>query len=204
MRSQCSHILSGNPLLPLNVRLPLSRSELIFGLDACPCLYTDGASSCNSFIMFVCIEIHLHMQKERLCHQMPYLHWETDRKYRQMATITKGITSDPQKLWIQSSNEMTRKFWTPLGTYLFYVSEVYSRMDVAQDRALLETYLRKQPPLHGRRTLAQSYYSKLEDTGPRDEDQVVYRGTAPTPTTRIIMVDQLWLYILDDRMFHDV
>lgn len=142
---------------------------------------------------------------------MPYLHWETDEKYRQMAALTKQVTNNPQKsesnsrakLWMQSSNEMTRKFRTPLGTYLFYVAKIYSRMDIAQDRALLETYLPKQPPLHGRRTLDQSYYWKLKDTGPRDEDQVVYRGTMgsdPTRTTRIIMVDQLWLYILDDRM----
>src|SRR5882672_3744988 len=110
---------------------------------------------------------------------MPYLHWETDRKYRQMAALTKEITKDPRKsqpdlgakLWRQITNEMRRRFRTPLGTYLFYIAEVYSRMDIVQDRALLETYLPKKPPLHGRRTLDQSYYWKLEDTGPRDEDQ---------------------------------
>jgi hypothetical protein len=142
---------------------------------------------------------------------MPYLHWETDKKYREMAAITQEITKGPQKakprssdkLWTQVSNDF-RTFKTPLGRYLFYIADVYSRMDIAQDRALLESYLRKKSPLHGRRTLDQSYYWKLEDTGPRDEDQVVYRGTRtgtdPTRTTRVIMVDQLWLYILDDRM----
>ena len=141
---------------------------------------------------------------------MPYLHWETDKKYQEMAAITQKITKDPQntkphssdKLWTQVSTDF-RPFKTPLGRYLFYIADVYSRMDIAQDRALLETYLRKKSPLHGRRTLGSVILWKLEDTGPRDKDQVVYRGTRTgtdsTRTTRVIMVDQLWLYILDDR-----
>jgi hypothetical protein len=137
---------------------------------------------------------------------MPYLHWETDRKYRQMATMTKQITKDYRNpeprssdslspVWTQISNDIQpQTFRTSLGRYLFYVADLYSRMDIAHDRALLETYLgRKKSPLHGRRTLDQSYYWKLEDTGPRDQDQVVYRGTLTgkdsTRTTRIIMVE---------------
>jgi hypothetical protein len=147
---------------------------------------------------------------------MPYLHWETDRNYRQMADLTTEITKDKDlqkspprtssKLWTQVSHEI-RPIKNLLGRYLFYVQDIYSRMDIAQDRALLETYLHKKPPLHPRRTLDQSYYWKLEDTRARDRDQVVYRGTRtgkdPRRTTRVIMVDQLWLYILDDRTFRD-
>ncbi len=60
--------------------------------------------------------------------------------------------------------------------------------------------------MHIRRTLDQSYFLTLEDTTIRDEDQVVYRETRSGRTrrtkddvTRIVMVDQLWLWILDER-----
>lgn len=136
---------------------------------------------------------------------MPYLHWETDRKHRQMAAMTKQITQEYRmpdqgssdklsQAWTHVSNEIpTQPFRTSLGRYLYHAADVYSRMDVHHDRALLESYLgRKRSPLHGRRTLDQSYYWKLDDTGPRDQDQVIYRGTQgkdPKRTTRIIMVE---------------
>lgn len=96
-------------------------------------------------------------------------------------------------------------FRTSLGKYLWYAAKVYDAMDIEHDVLLLKDYLHGNPPLHGRRTLDQSYYWKLDDTGPRDRDQVVYRGTKTGKdtrgTARVIMVDQLWLYILDDREF---
>jgi hypothetical protein len=95
---------------------------------------------------------------------------------------------------------------SPLAKYLLDVASLYDAMDIEPDVRLLSENLHPQdskiPPLHGRRTLDQSYYWKLENTGRRDEDQVVYRGTKAGNsiyrTTRVIMVDQLWLYILDD------
>jgi hypothetical protein len=95
---------------------------------------------------------------------------------------------------------------TPLGQYLLDIANVYDAMDIEPDVRLLSEHLHphetKTPPLHGRRTLDQSYYWKLENTGRRDKDQVVYRGTKAGNsiyrTTRVIMVDQLWLYVLDD------
>jgi hypothetical protein len=58
-------------------------------------------------------------------------------------------------------------------------------------------------PLHIRRTLDQSYFLTLEDTTTRDKDQVVYRATKPSirhpyNVTRVVMVDQLWLWILGE------
>ncbi|RDW57478.1 hypothetical protein BP6252_13738 [Coleophoma cylindrospora] len=55
------------------------------------------------------------------------------------------------------------------------------------------------PALQPRRTLDQYFYTHLPDTYKRDRDQVVYRylekeGQVP----RIFMVDQLWLWILDE------
>lgn len=64
----------------------------------------------------------------------------------------------------------------------------------------------REPALHIRRTLDQSYFLNLEDTSKRDSDQVVYRATRlpwhiPGNLTRVVMVDQLWLWILDDCMY---
>jgi hypothetical protein len=95
---------------------------------------------------------------------------------------------------------------SPLGQYLLDIANVYDAMDIEPDVRLLTEHLHphesQNPPLHGRRTLDQSYYWKLENTAKRDEDQVVYRGTKAGNsiyrTTRVIMVDQLWLYVLDD------
>jgi hypothetical protein len=42
----------------------------------------------------------------------------------------------------------------------------------------------------------------VEDSSQRDQDQVVCRGTRskndPDAMARVVMVDQLWLWILDD------
>jgi hypothetical protein len=71
------------------------------------------------------------------------------------------------------------------------------------DEQLLPENLHLNPPLQIRRTLDQSYFLTLEDTGVRDKGQVVYRATRAgrsfhTRNTRVVMVDQLWLWILDD------
>lgn len=62
-----------------------------------------------------------------------------------------------------------------------------------------------EPPLHIRRTLDQSHFLNLKDTSHRDQDQVVYRATdlawhVPGNLKRVVMVDQLWMWVLDDRM----
>lgn len=91
---------------------------------------------------------------------------------------------------------------TLLGQYLLHIAKLYDAMDVEPDVRILRDYLLKDPPLHVRRTLDQSYYWKLSNTDDRDQDQVVYRATREgkqiSRTTRVLMVDQLWMYILDD------
>lgn len=91
---------------------------------------------------------------------------------------------------------------TLLGKLLFHAACMYEAMDLEPDMRLLRENLHSEPPLHPRRTLDQSYYVKLESTETRDADQVVYRGTKAereiNRNTRVIMVDQLWLYILDE------
>jgi hypothetical protein len=75
-------------------------------------------------------------------------------------------------------------------------------MDYEADERLLRDNLHVDPPLHIRRTLDQSYFLTLDDTAARDKDQVVYRATKQGKSiycrnTRVVMVDQLWLWILD-------
>ena len=83
------------------------------------------------------------------------------------------------------------------------VAKVAEAMDYEADERLLRDYIREDPPLHIRRTLDQYYFATLDDTSQRDKDQVVYRGTKAgrslhSRNTRVVMVDQLWLWILDE------
>lgn len=84
------------------------------------------------------------------------------------------------------------------------IARVADEMDFEADERLLRENVNRNPPLHIRRTIDQYYFPTLEDTSVRDKDQVVYRGTRAgrsfhTKNTRVVMVDQLWLWILDDR-----
>lgn len=112
-----------------------------------------------------------------------------------------GTTEEREK---QKEKEKLAKPLTrgPLGNYLMRIAKLYDAMDVEPDVRLLRDHLFQNPPLHSRRTLDQSYYWKLPNTDGRDQDQVVYRETKEgkniSRTTRVVMVDQLWMYILDD------
>jgi hypothetical protein len=104
-----------------------------------------------------------------------------------------------------------------LGQLLFSAATLLEAMEFHTEEQLTFRYLHERPPLHPRRTLDQSYYGALKSTGTRDRDQVVYRGTQPVPhdcldpstcqqcrdeirkVPRLVMVDQLWLWILDEK-----
>jgi hypothetical protein len=111
---------------------------------------------------------------------------------------------------------------TLLGQVLYRAAQISEAMDRYHEEQLLKEYLHGNPPFHARRTLDQSYYWTLQSTKKRDRDQVVYRGTAPKKkfihnahcktkggppcrqcwddirkVPRVIMVDQLWLWILN-------
>ena len=91
---------------------------------------------------------------------------------------------------------------SPLGTYLWLASKLYQVIDEAADWRLIGEHLYTQSPLHVRRTLEQYSCWTSEDTLHRDRQQVVYRGTRmrndPEAIPRVVMVDQLWLWILDE------
>jgi hypothetical protein len=106
-----------------------------------------------------------------------------------------------------------------LGRLLRLAANVSEALNSHVDEKLMFEYLHADPPLQPRRTLDQSYYGALKNTEVRDRDQVVYRATTPMPhecdsihpkgkcvgcqedirkVPRLIMVDQLWLWILDE------
>lgn len=88
------------------------------------------------------------------------------------------------------------------------LAQLWDAMDMELDERLVRHGLisrdtngePSEPLLHIRRTLDQSYFLNLKDTSQRDQDQVVYRATRGHGTlTRVVMVDQLWLWVLDER-----
>ncbi|KAH7308289.1 hypothetical protein BKA65DRAFT_442771 [Rhexocercosporidium sp. MPI-PUGE-AT-0058] len=82
-----------------------------------------------------------------------------------------------------------------LGEYLLQIAKLYNALNIELDIQLLRGHLFKDPPLHARRSLHQSYW--------RDEEQVLYRetqrGESFWRTPQVLMLDQLWLYVLDDN-----
>jgi len=71
-----------------------------------------------------------------------------------------------------------------------------------EEETLVQAYLHHDPPLHIRRTLDQYYYYMLEDTRLRDADQVVTRWARDRLHKKhhnILMVDQLWLWVIKDN-----
>lgn len=91
----------------------------------------------------------------------------------------------------------------------------------AIDTSVVEAYLEHERPIHCRRTLDQYRYYMLEDTEARDLDQVVYKWARQQQHDKaasredgraeknvfaarnrpVIMVDQLWLWVLPDGEF---
>lgn len=105
--------------------------------------------------------------------------------------------------------ELTVNRKTKLGEYLLALARLWEAMDTELEERLIRRGLAtendSEPSLQIRRTLDQAYFLNLKDTSGRDRDQVVYRATrrpfrdpANGNVTRVVMVDQLWLWILDD------
>lgn len=72
------------------------------------------------------------------------------------------------------------------------------------DEKLILAYMFDEIPLHFRRTLDQYYYYTLPTTESRDTDQVVSRyfekSWPEANENLVLMVDQLWLWILDNGL----
>ncbi|KAK1831667.1 magnesium transport protein cora [Podospora conica] len=98
-----------------------------------------------------------------------------------------------------------------VGRILFCAAKLAVLMMSFEDDELIRENLSASPPLHPRRSLHQAF-CKYADFIPNaeelDKKQVVYKATAPVPSDsarepltpglpRILMVDQLWLFVLD-------
>jgi hypothetical protein len=159
---------------------------------------------------------------------MPYLHWEIEQRLLRMSEVVQVTTrleeqntkhrkkqrskfAEAASNWriklgqravMRKAKESSWRPHSPLAKYLWYVAKLFEIIDEAADERLIREHLHSSPPLHMRRTLDQFYYWTVEDTSLRDQDQVVCRGTRskddPEATTRVVMVDQLWLWILDE------
>lgn len=135
-------------------------------------------------------------------------HQNMSSQLQPLRPITTTATQSPQR----------RKY---LGEVLKQAARLLEAMEFYAEEQLVKEYLHHESPFHPRRTLDQSYYGALKDTGSRDRDQVVYRATTPEAhecidhldevtgkcrrcseeirmVPRLIMVDQLWLWILDE------
>jgi hypothetical protein len=110
---------------------------------------------------------------------MPYLHFESSRRREEM----------------QEAIKRAETLRSPLSRKLGKASTF--------DEMLIRAHLATSTvSLHVRRTLDQSFYHNI-DTASRDQDQVVYRYQLrgkcqddPDVDPKIVMVDQLWLWIL--------
>jgi hypothetical protein len=136
---------------------------------------------------------------------MPYLHWETDENREKMRRVIANIqkrgaqTLDDANIEA-AAEELPLNRW---GKACYFIARKHAHAD----EKLLRKYLLSERPVHIRRTLDQSYYWTLKDTQMRDQDQVVYRATAKAGQSpqnlnikRVVMVDQLWIWILDGSM----
>jgi IS1 family transposase len=114
------------------------------------------------------------------------------------------------EIW-QAKKEATAKHTldkrkSKLGQYLLTLAQVAEAMDYEADEQLLRENLYRDPPLHIRRTLDQSYFWTMEDTSIFDKAQVVHCETRASRSfhsrnARVVMVDQLWLWILDNSEY---
>lgn len=98
-----------------------------------------------------------------------------------------------------------------VGRILFCAAKLAVLMMSYEDDELIRENLFGNPPLHPRRSLHQAfckYADFIPNTEELDKKQVVYKATAPVPPDsdrapltsalpRILMVDQLWSFVLD-------
>jgi hypothetical protein len=133
---------------------------------------------------------------------MPYIHWELEDARNQMSTVIKDLQ--------KANEEQIEKLAKRLATEYFF--RLLSKKDTEQtaeqaskatepDVVLLENYLFYEPPMHIRRTLDQFHYYTTDDTDVRDSDQVIsryLRRKSPDKPVPIVMVDQLWLWVLNN------
>ncbi|KAI9868593.1 MAG: Ankyrin repeat and death domain-containing protein 1A [Trichoglossum hirsutum] len=112
---------------------------------------------------------------------MPYIHWGTKKGLLDLKRFIK--------------NESAVKKQTSEEQQVEGILGVKNPME-----ELIRAYLGVKHPLHIRRTLDQYHYYTLQDTDNRDNDQVPsrYFRKNKLDDMEVLMVDQLWLWVLVD------
>jgi hypothetical protein len=118
--------------------------------------------------------------------------------------VAEGATEVRERLHLKRHTKPR----TILGRVFLRAAALYEAMNCFSDQEILDKYLQMDPPLHPRRSLNQY---RLWSSGKRDTDQVVYRETHSPARSRfyergldeskLLMVDQLWLWILDGSKY---
>lgn len=131
----------------------------------------------------------------------------------------------PRRNYFDLSNERYNRASprNKLAQYLFDAARLFEAMSLYADTEMHKKFLTAHHPLHARRTLDQDHYWSLANTRGRDRDQFVLRATArkyyelyhgsthveedicgicaesARKVPRVLMVDQLWMWILDAK-----
>ena len=131
--------------------------------------------------------------------QMPYIHWEDKAIYKHYRhTIEK----------VEVGEGLRKSIRTPIPSNM-PESKILVSSNLKKEQLIFE----KRPQEEHwqvRRSLDQSYYSSLEDTFERDNDQVVDRFARclkapgntkvwPVGHEPILMVHQLWLWVVNGK-----
>ncbi|KAK4110129.1 hypothetical protein N656DRAFT_847246 [Canariomyces notabilis] len=103
--------------------------------------------------------------------------------------------------------------YSALGQYLIDAARLFTAMTLYQDATIIRRYLFANTPIHPRRSLNQAKFWTTDPANDGDRDQVVWNATRPnniqphelpddqssiaSSVSRLIMVDQLWMWILD-------
>lgn len=113
---------------------------------------------------------------------LPYIHWDTQASRSQRAWFFKKLAACTTGV--------------PVRIPSFPIED---RTKLVQYKLATEYIPNSDLPLHPRRTLAQFFYWHLSDTLYRDDQQIISKQTRNDPGgPKVLMVDQLWLWIADD------
>lgn len=144
-------------------------------------------------------ELEDDLRHRRVARSRSYMIFENNRPDTQKQPSSSAGGEDGSSRVYIGQDTVRPTVPNKLGQYLLDAAKLYEAMAAFRDQHILKKYLFNYPPLHPRRTLDQSYYWTLRSTDRRDCDQVVYRWTKEEQIARLVMVDQLWMWVLDEK-----
>lgn len=124
--------------------------------------------------------------------QLPFLNVETSENRKKMTNVING-TEIAKRLEENVSLSFANMGLTEEDIY--YLSQ--ADHDKSPDACLIRAYMKSSKGLHVRKTLDQSHYSMLPSTEERDIDQVLLKRCKDKRFQKVVMVDQLWLWMFD-------